>query len=51
MDKTDADAGHGQYIMSHKLDEERDSIPNAWPESRIELMEKLEKKALDYGKS
>lgn len=51
MDKTDTDAGHGQYLMSHKLDEDRDSIPSAWPESRTKLMAKLEKKALDYGKS
>ena len=51
MDRTDADEGNGQYLMSHKLDEDRDNIPIAWPESRKQLMETLEKKALDYGRS
>lgn len=48
MDKTDADK-HGEYLMSHALDEERENIPNAWPESRTSLIDRLEKKALDYG--
>ena len=48
MEKS-VDDKHGEYLMSHVLDEERESIPNAWPESRTTLMDRLEKKALDYG--
>lgn len=51
MDRTDADGGNGRYLMSHKRDEHRDTVPDTWPESRTQLMEKLEKKALNYGKS
>ena len=51
MDRTDADDNNRQFLMSYKLDEDRDTIPSAWPASRTQLMEKLEKKALDYGKS
>lgn len=51
MDRTDRDEGNGQYLMSHKLDKDREQTPLFWPESRQQLMEKLEKKALDYGKS
>ena len=51
MDRTDAVEGNGQFLMSHKLDEDRDQIPLGWPESRKQLMEKLERKALEYGKS
>lgn len=49
MDKTDENDGHGNYLMSHSLDDDREDIPSAWPESRTKLMDKLEKKALDYG--
>lgn len=49
MDKTDEANEHVEYLMSHTLDRDRESTPNAWPESRTELMNKLEKKALDYG--
>lgn len=49
MDKTDAEEGHGEYLMSHVLDDEREHIPTTWPESRAELMDKLERKALNYG--
>ena len=51
MDRTDAHDGNGRYLMSHKLDEDREQTPRFWPESRKQLMEKLEKKALEYGKN
>ena len=51
MDQTDAAEGNGRFLMSHKLDEDRVDIPLGWSESRKQLMEKLEKKALEYGKS
>ena len=50
MDKTDEADGHEEYLMSHTVDENREGIPTAWPESRTDLMNKLEKKALDYGR-
>lgn len=50
MDKTDEADDHGEYLKSHTVDENRESTPTAWPESRTELMNKLEKKALDYGR-
>ncbi|MCJ1462368.1 hypothetical protein MMC07_000968 [Pseudocyphellaria aurata] len=49
MDKTDEADGHVEYLMSHTVDEHRECIPAAWPESRTELMNRLEKKALDYA--
>lgn len=49
MDKTDQANNHGKYLMSHAVDDKRKNIPSAWPESRANLMDKLEKKALDYG--
>ncbi|MCJ1246795.1 hypothetical protein MMC30_004004 [Trapelia coarctata] len=49
MDKTDSEQGEGQYLMSHTLDKDRENIPNTWPESRIQLMERMERKALEYG--
>lgn len=48
MDKADERAGNGKYLMSRTLDVERDDIPEFWPESRPQLMEKLEKKFLEY---
>ena len=52
MDKTDEFQGHGEYLMSPELDATRESIPSTWlGESRPLLMEKLRKKALDYGNS
>ena len=51
MDKTDSDGGNGQYLMSRVLDDERECIPNTFPDSRMQLMERLEKKALEYGKN
>ena len=50
MDKTDEADGHMEYLNSHTVDENRERIPAAWPESRTDLMDKLEKKALDYGR-
>lgn len=49
MDKTDEANGNGEYLMSHALDDDRESIPRAWPESRKQLLVKMEKKALEYG--
>lgn len=50
MDKTDEADDNGEYLKSHTVDENRVDTPTAWPESRTELMNKLEKKALDYGR-
>lgn len=49
MDKTDEANNHGKYLKSHVVDDKRKNIPSAWPESRANLMDKLEKKALDYA--
>lgn len=49
MDKMDAEESHGEYLMSHCLDDDRDCKPSTWPESRGQLMDRLERKALDYG--
>ncbi|MCJ1265290.1 hypothetical protein MMC22_005165 [Lobaria immixta] len=49
MDKTDEANNHGKYLQSHVVDDKRKNIPGAWPESRANLMDKLEKKALDYA--
>ena len=51
MDRTDAAEGNGQFLMSHKLDDDRDHLPIGWPESRKQLMKKLEKKAVEYGEN
>lgn len=50
MDKTD-EQSDGQYLMSHALDECRESLPSSWSESRTQLMDKMETKALRYGRS
>ena len=50
MDRTDDSNGDGEYLMSHALDVDRDSTPEVWSETRPELLEKLEKMALEYGK-
>ena len=49
MDKTDERAKNEKCLMSRTLDVERDGIPEFWPESRPQLMEKLEKKIVEYG--
>ena len=53
MDRMDAAHGKDRFIMSRIKDAKRDkdSIPSCWPETRPELLERLEKKALEYGKS
>jgi len=52
MDKTDESSGKSEYLMSRTEDVNRaDDIPTAWPESRTQLMQKLEEKALQYGKT
>lgn len=50
MDKMDEAQQNGQFLMSRALDVDRDGVPKAWPgETRPQLMERLEKKALEYG--
>lgn len=49
MDKMDDVDGPENYLMSHSLDDNREDFPSAWPESRTKLMDRLEKKALEYG--
>lgn len=52
MDKTDRDDNNGQYLQSRSLDVKRgNDIPPTWRgQSRVQLIEKLEKLALEYGK-
>ena len=50
MDKTDEAEGNMKYLMSHTRDAGRPHIPSLWTESRTQLMERMEKKALEYGK-
>ena len=52
MDKTDRDNDNEQYLMSRSLDVERgDDIPPAWQgQTRVQVIENLEKLALQYGK-
>lgn len=54
MDKYDEKNNGGKYLMSRVFDVERGErgeTPGMWPESRIKLMERLEKKSLEYGNS
>ena len=51
MDKNDEANGDENYLMSNTLDVDRPSIPTTWPQSRPELLAKMEKTALEYGKS
>ena len=53
MDRTDEACGNDEYLMSRTGDVNRDgqSIPRLWPETRPQLLERLEKKALEYGGS
>lgn len=53
MDRTDESNGCEEYLMSRKEDVERDadSVPRAWSETRPQLLERLEKKLLEYGES
>lgn len=51
MDQTDQAENNGHYLMSRSFDVEREEIPEAWEgQSRVQLLEKLEKLALEYGK-
>ena len=52
MDKTDRDNNNNQYLKSRQEDVNRGGdIPSAWQkQSRVQLIEKLEKLALEYGK-
>ncbi|MCJ1371566.1 hypothetical protein MMC20_002784 [Loxospora ochrophaea] len=50
MDKTDNANGDNEYLMSCTSDNERENFPREWPESRTQLMGRMEKKALEYGK-
>ncbi|KAL6718279.1 hypothetical protein ACLMJK_004367 [Lecanora helva] len=50
MDKDDEDAGHEEYLMSRTLDDERgDDVPHTWDETRTQLLERMEKKTLEYA--
>lgn len=49
MDKTDEAGGDGGYLMSHKEDDNRKSLPKLFGESRAQLMDGLERKVLEYG--
>lgn len=50
MDRTDLADNNGQYLMSRPFDIEREQIPEAWDgQSRVKLLEELEKKALEYA--
>ena len=52
MDKTDDFEGHGKYLQSHALDDDRESIPKLWEnQSRAQLMDSLEQKVLKYCKN
>ena len=52
MDRTDRDNNNERYLRSRQSDVKRgDDIPAAWKgQSRVQLIEKLETKALEYGK-
>ena len=52
MDKTDRDNNNERYLKSRQKDVDRgNDIPSAWQgQSRVQLIEKLEKLALEYGK-
>lgn len=50
MDRTDLADDNEHYLMSRSLDVERDRIPEAWNGvSRVVLLERMEKVALEYG--
>ena len=51
MDKQDADEGNELYIKSHSQDAIREGVPQTWPCSRTEMMDKLEVKLTQYGLS
>ena len=49
MDRTDEADGHTVYLMSRTEDNHRKNVPEYWAESRAQLLDKIEKKALEYG--
>ena len=49
MDKTDEAEGNTRYLASRALDVHRKTFPSTWRESRESLLERIEKKALEYG--
>ena len=49
-DKTDQAENNECYLMSRSDDVERSAIPEVWEgQSRVMLLEKMEKLALEYG--
>ena len=53
MDRTDQANGNDEYLMSRTEDANRnhESVPSLWSETRTQLLERLEKKTLEYGES
>lgn len=53
MDRTDAANGNEGYLMSRTEDMNRESqgVPSRYPETRPQLLERLEKKTFEYGPS
>ena len=50
MDRTDLADGNGNYLKSRPLDVARERIPEEWEGvSRVALLERMEKVALEYG--
>ena len=50
MDQTDHADGNESYLMSRPFDVEREEIPEVWKgQSRVKLLERMEKVALEYG--
>lgn len=50
MDKTDFAKGNGSYLMSCTEDAAREELPQGWKESRGQLLERMKKVSIDYGK-
>ena len=53
LDRTDSIEGNVEYLMSRTEDvgRDRDNLPPSCSETRPQLLERLEKKILEYGKS
>ena len=52
MDRQDDSHDDGRrYLRSRELDADRQEYPAAWGESRVQLMERLEKRIIEYGQS
>lgn len=49
LDKNDAENGHSACIQSYAMDAELHHIPAGWGQSREDLLEKVEKTALEYA--